>query len=193
MLKHLLCILAVAHLTAAFAEEAPDAAVKEAQAVVEQYMAHAKAGEWEKSSELMHPVALSDFKEMLMAAAEGAEKKGQAAGLLSLFDGVKDIAALKGLSPKIFFTKFITTVVNKNPQVAGILAGAETSLIGPVKEGNDQIHFVYRMKGMVEEAKFSAMEVVSLKQHEAKWYVLMKANIEGMAAMLKKQFGEAGK
>ena len=56
-------------------------------------------------------------------------------------------------------------------------------------EGNDVVHVVYRGTATVGEVKISKMSVMSLKADGDSWRMLLTGDIEGMAAMMKLQFG----
>jgi putative sterol carrier protein len=62
-------------------------------------------------------------------------------------------------------------------------------VVGHVREGDDVVHVVYRGTTSVGNVKISKMSVMSLKADGESWRMLLTGDIEGMAAMMKLQFG----
>ena len=71
------------------------------------------------------------------------------------------------------------------------MAGAEARVLGHVPEGTDLAHVVYRMTITVDGLKVTKMEVLSLQRTDSGWAMLLRSDIETMAAALRQRFGRA--
>jgi hypothetical protein len=138
----------------------------------------------------MHPEALKGFREFLVPLADAAEKDGEEEELLAIFQGVSTVEELKKLHDRQFFMAFFQGVMTKTPEMKQVMAGAEVEMLGHVMEGKDTAHVVCRMKMSFEGVKFKKMTVISLRRTEGGWAMLLSAEVEGMAELLKRQFSE---
>lgn len=157
------------------------------ESVVQAYVAAMKAGQYAQTAEFMHPEALEKFRTMMLPLVEASAGTDEEKGLLAFFRGVKDVEALKKLSPAEFFAAFFAGLAESSPGMKEALSSASTTVIGSVPEG-DVIHVVSRTSVGVEGIGLSKMEVVSLKRAGEDWRVLLSGNIEGIAQALKKAF-----
>lgn len=138
---------------------------------------------------LMHPEALKKFKKMIVPLAEAAAEEGEGKEILTLFTGVSDTDELKKLSNRKFFLAFYRGIVTKLPEMRQLLQGAEFETIGHVIEGKDRAHVVCRLTMSLQGVKFTKMNVLSLKRTDGGWAMLLSGEVEGMANVLKKQYG----
>ena len=56
-------------------------------------------------------------------------------------------------------------------------------------EGKDTAHVVYRLKVSTAGVKLAKMDVISMRKTERGWRMLLNADLEGIATVLKKKFG----
>ena len=181
-------LLTVTGLAVSFAEEAADAAAKDAMAVVEQYILNLRGQDWEKCAGLMHPDALTDLKKMFVELAELAEKQGAEKTVLNLFEGVENVKAFKELEPQSFFVRFMKGLSRVSPQFKDNLAESTWEFVGAIKERGDLLHLVGRTSRMIGDSKTTKMAVESLKRHDGNWRLLLKGDFESMAATAKKRY-----
>lgn len=158
------------------------------ESVVQSYTAALQAGDYLKSTDLMHPEALEKFRGMLLPVIESAGE--QSVQLLALFQGVADIPALKKLSPAQFFASFLGGLTAANPAVLQALSSGNMTPLGSVAEG-DLLHVVCRTSLDFQGIKVNKMNVVSLKRAAGGWRVLLSGEIEGMAEALRKAVASA--
>jgi hypothetical protein len=185
LLCALFLLLSLSGAAAQPAKPAAPPAAPSAESVVQIYLEALKAGDFQKSAELMHPEALEKFRSLLIPLAEASAGEEGEDNLLSLFKGVSDVAALKKLSPAAFFTAFFNGLTEMSPGLKDALASGNMTVIGSVPEG-DTLHVVCRTSVKVEELSIAKMEVMSLKRHEGNWRVLLSGEMEGLAQALSK-------
>ncbi len=155
------------------------------ESVVQSYLETMKAGQFVKMAELMHPEALEKFRTMMLAFVDEAKPDGED-NPLQFFQGVKDVASLKKLSPTEFFASFFGGLMDLNPGVKDALGSASMGMtaLGSVPEG-DVLHVVCRTSAGVEGLSVTKMEVLSLKRAGGNWRVLLSGEMEGLAQSLR--------
>jgi hypothetical protein len=125
---------------------------------------------------------------MLLQVVEGAAKEGKQAEVLTLFDGVSDVEALKKLNPAEFHVAFLKGVMAKQPDLQKSMAGANYRFLGHVMEG-PTAHVVYRLSMRFEGAGDIALPgVISMKKNGPGWAALLTGDIDGMAQALTQRF-----
>lgn len=136
----------------------------------------------------MHPEALKHLRATLLEVVAEAEKQERVDEVLTIFKNVKSADDLRKLDDVDFFAAFFEGVMQLQPRIRDALQGTTLNVIGHVPEGPDVIHVVYRGTVTQGDVKVSKMSVMSLKAHGDDWGMLLTGDIEGMAAMLKRQF-----
>jgi hypothetical protein len=177
-------LLLVFSFSGALAQAAAPPAAESPESVVQRYTAAMKAGDYQKTAELMHPEALEKFRNLLLPlldVPQGADKEQSA---LPLFRGAKDVAAVKKLSPTEFFASFMGGLIDSEPLLKDALGSAGMTPIGSVPEG-DVLHVVCRTSVAVQGVSLSKLEVVSVKRSAGNWRILLSGELEGMAELLR--------
>lgn len=161
---------------------------KNPEAVATRALAALKENRIADFAKSMHPEALKQLKVTLLEIVTEAEKQERVDEVLTIFKNVKSADDLRKLDDVAFFTAFFEGVMQLQPRVRDALRGTTLDVIGHVPEGLDVIHVVYRGTVTQGDVKVSKMSVMSLKAHGDDWGMLLTGDIEGMAAMLKRQF-----
>ena len=144
------------------------------------YDSVSKTGDGAELSKLMHPDALSRFREIV---APFFDVKSNDIG--STIFGVKTKTAFTELTSEQIFERFML-FVSKVPEVAEAMKTAQMSMIGHVKEGSDVAHLVYKVNVKVGDITVAKTGVMSLKRNGEKWLALLSGDYEGLAAALAK-------
>ena len=158
------------------------------EAVARKAMEAMKENRLDDFAKTMHPEALKSVKSALVAVAEAAAKDGRENEVLVLF-GDKSLDDLKKLSDAQFFVAFYGGLTRLRPELKRTISGAEVQIIGHVLEGKDTAHVVLRMTATVEGTKVTKTDVVSMRKTETGWGMLLSADLENMASVLKRRFG----
>jgi hypothetical protein len=151
------------------------------EAVVRRYTEAMRGGEWDTAARLMHPEALAQFRQMMLPAFQ-AEGPGRSLRD-QFFDGMTE-ARIRHLSDTAFFARFFRGMMALNPELLGVVQGAEIAMVGHVLEGEDVAHVVYRMQMQMDEMTFTKLDVMSVKRHGATWRGLLTGTMEGLVAAL---------
>jgi hypothetical protein len=185
----LFVLLFLLSFAVAFAQAAEPRPAASPESVVKSYLEALKSGQYLAVAELMHPEALEKFRGMMLPLVEEAAGTDEAASILVLFRGVSDVAALKKLSPAEFFAAFFGGITDANPMLKDALASGSMNPIGSVPEG-DMLHMVCRTSVSVEGISLTKMEVISLRQAQGNWRVLLSGEMEGIVQALRKAAGK---
>jgi len=176
-------LLVVLSLAGVSVQAAEPPASPSPESVVQSYAQALQSGRYLALAELMHPEALEKFQSMMLPLFDAA-KGDDAAGLLALFRGVPDVAALKKLSRTEFFAAFFGGIIGGGEGVKEVLASVSMTPLGSVPEG-DVLHFVCRSAVATDGVSISKLEVVSLKRSAGSWRVLLSGEVEGVAQALR--------
>ncbi|HVR97497.1 MAG TPA: hypothetical protein VMW27_12840 [Thermoanaerobaculia bacterium] len=185
-----LCLLLTTSVLAQTAEPAKPASAASPETVVQSYLDLMKKGQYNEMAAAMHPEALEKFRSMLLSVAEEMPGATEPGGMLSLFKGVSSAEALKKLSPVEFFASFFAGMSELNPVMKELLASIQSKALGSVKEG-DTVHVVCRTTAGFSGASMDKMEVVSVKQHQGQWKVLLSGDIQNMAQAIRNSIAQA--
>lgn len=163
----------------------PACAADTPEQVVTRYIAATRALKWDEIADMMHPVALTEFKTMMRPIVE-IDSTGEATQLLFQVDG---LAAYDALAPRDAFARLMRTMTQQNPMIAEALTDASGTVIGHVAEAPDLMHVLYRVGRTSGALKGTKIEVVTLKRDGSNWRPLLAGNIEGLAEALRQQVG----
>jgi len=170
-------LLIVASSTlASFAETATDAA--------KVYFKLLQEKNFDKIGELYAPEALADFKGMMSFINEIPDEAAQV--LPSLFGEGATKESVKALGDEEFFETFMKSIFNQLG--AGEILFDNVDFLGEVPEG-EVVHVLSRNNVSLGEIKVSQMEILSLKKVDDKWLLLLKGDMQGIAAQIKAGFG----
>lgn len=180
----LLCVLAIP----LHGQTKPAAGEKSPEAVAARALTALKEDRIADFASAMHPEALKQLKSTLLAVVDTAEKSGRVDEALSIFKNVKSADDLRKLGDVAFFTAFLEGMMQMQPRLRETFRGMTLEVIGHVPEGSDVTHVVYRGTISQDDMKVSKMSVMSLKANGNSWGMLLTGDIEGMTAILKRQF-----
>ena len=175
----------------AFAETKPAPRRETPEAVAKDALAALKENRVADFAKAMHPDALKRLKETLLSVVDVAEEKGKVDEALSLFKDARTVDELRQLDDAAFFTAFLEGMMRLQPKMREAFRGTTLDVIGHVPEGPDVAHVVYRATVDLGETKTTKVAVVSLRRMDGGWGMLLTSDIEGMAAMLRREFDRA--
>lgn len=147
-----------------------------------------KAGRYDDFAKTMHRSALKTFKAGMIELAEMAEADGNPDEFLTLFDGVKDVPALKALDDAKVFAAFLRGVEKRDPTLKKTIAGADREVLGHINEGDDLAHVVYRLKLKVDGKDVSSMQVDTLRRDGRGWGLELRSELQAMTADMRRAF-----
>jgi hypothetical protein len=139
----------------------------------------------------MHPSALDRFKEIMTDVATAitaapADRQPPIKMVNALF-GDEGPAAVKDLTPRDVFVRFMSNLTTFVPQIRAMHAGSEYQVLGHVDEGGNVSHVVFRATLAKGEHQATKMSVLSLKRDGEHWKVLLTDDLENLVAGLGKR------
>ncbi len=183
-------ILAAIFVVFAGCSKTVESAGEGPELVAAEAMAAMQEGRIMDFAELMHPEALLELRESISIAVDAAEKAGESEDILLMFPDIGSLNELRALDDVGFFAAFFEAVLESMPSVGNALAGMEIEVVGQVSEGTD-VHVLYRGTIDVADASISKLSVMSLRNSDQGWRMLLTGVLEGMASILRRQYESA--
>lgn len=154
------------------------------ESVATRYGAALRAGDWDAIARMMHPAATAQFRS-LFTPILASDKSGQAAQALF---GVSTSAEFAKLADVEMFARFLRNVMAQQG-LRDMMSGSTMTVIGHVPEGPDTVHVVYRLHMTMDSLSIAKTDVLSMRKNGSSWGVLLSADLEGMAAALRRRIG----
>ena len=154
------------------------------EAVGKRYIGAIRTGDWKQAAALMHPEALKKFRELMLPIVK-ADTSGQVA---RSFFGVTSASQLATLPDAELYVRMMKFLMTSSPELARIMSGSESTVIGHVDEGADVTHVVFRMRATVNGLTVEKMDTMSMRRFGATWRLLLSGDLEGMAAAMRARF-----
>lgn len=154
-------------------------------AVAQRLSATLKKGDWEAYSQLMHPDALTRFRNMFAPLAEMPEAQE---ALLPLFD-VEGAEEFRKLTDREVFVRLMANLEENVPGFGEAMRNLEMTVVGQVPEGKELMHVVFRSDTAVDKLTVTSTDVLTLRRTPQGWRALLTANIEGLAEQLLSSIG----
>lgn len=160
------------------------------EAAVAAYFTAFKSGDLAAVAMLIHPEELSTFRATMLPLIrkgidsvneESDEEDRMAVRLFMRGDSMETIGSE---SPAEFFARFLNWVMALNPAMADAMRTANVRTLGEVQEG-DLSHVVYRVQIKAQDGSVDQVSVMTAKHYEEEWKLLLTAEVEGMADMLR--------
>lgn len=133
-----------------------------------------------EAAKFMHPGELARFKEMVFPLFAAESAAGKAELREATFGKGVSVEEIRKADPRTFLSLFLNLI--------GARSGVQPTfhsceVLGVVPE--DQVmHVLARIKVDTPPVSVTKMEVISMKQHEGKWMLLLNGQIEGFAQAL---------
>jgi hypothetical protein len=149
------------------------------EAAVTEYMAAIKNEGITVASRYMHPDELTRFKDMLMPLFRKEASAKERPMTTAMFGPDATLEKIQALPGAEFMTALFKLV---GDQLEGVNFDS-VEILGSLPEG-EVIHVVTRVKVSMKQITMRQMEVVSLKQHEGRWKLMLSGQFEGLASAL---------
>lgn len=155
---------------------------KTPEKVARDYIEALHSSDLEGMTDLMHPDALDQFKQMFREIV-ALDTAGTIA--VSMF-GLTDSTEFGQQSPRQLFTSLMRTTLSSIQQT--LASGFAYDIIGSVMDDSSAIcYVVYRTRFQEEEFQFTEVSVLPLRKNNDLWGVLLTGDMEGIAAFMAKQ------
>ena len=170
-------------LAAAIAANSTTAAAQSEtpEEVALRYVTAMQTSNWMEVSELMHPDALHELRELFTLLFEVPE----ASELVGQLLGVSSVTEAQAMSDTALFAGFIEFVVTQDANVADALRTARIEVLGHVPEGTTDAHVVFRTEMTVRGVDMTQMDVISVRRSGDTWRSLLKGDMSAIAAAIR--------
>ncbi len=118
---------------------------------------------------------------VLHAEATSPVRRGHA-GLYHLAIHLPNEAEFARLSEADVFARFLQSMMQQSPDLKAALGGAESAILGHVREGADTAHAVVRARVSTQGVAIAQVSVISMRRLGSGWGVLLSGNFDGVAA-----------
>ncbi len=139
--------------------------------------------DWPLYASLVYPPDLQNFHDMLMPGIE-AHPSPTNADSVDLFGTAYSIDSLRNENPAKFFEEIMNLVVKLSPQLGQTFSSMTNDHLGGVPDGDSLVHIVSRTEFHVGNQSINEMNVVTTRQYEGSWKVLLSPKIQGVAQMV---------
>ncbi len=160
--------------------------------VVREWTDALKAGDFQKMASVMHPEALTEFKEILLPVMQGFQESiaQDTTGVAQVPDSLKQqLAGIDQLEPAQFYPQAMNVLTSIVPDLRQSLSGMTSTVIGGVPEGDTLTHVVTRTQAAyMGQPMISDVDVVSVKKSDANWRIMLTGNIRGLAEGIRSAF-----
>lgn len=173
-----LCLFAV--LVLLFPASAAMAQAGTPEEVVERYLAHTQAGEWEELAMLMDPEALASFGDLAVLLLSLDESGEVVSFILGEDWSVEDVRNATYAELFAKFMRFVFEYINE--ETAFIFDGAQ--VLGSVREGDNLAHVVFRTWAIMDGVRASEVDTISLRKGAEGWGVLLNSDVEAVIQLL---------
>ncbi|MGZ0079070.1 hypothetical protein [Methylomonas sp. YC3] len=135
-------------------------------------------------TDLMHPEALSTFRNTFDAALKGPKSSQAERELLPLF-GVSTMNDYRRLTNKEAYQRLNDVIARGQPNLVQMMRSSRLDILDTSLKG-DVAYVVYSLKVSIQGRDVSKDVVQKLKKHDGKWMLLLpptaEATIEGIHA-----------
>lgn len=164
-----------------FADQTSDAKI-----VLSKYFESLNAYDTSLMSDLMHPEALFQFKDVFNKALDSPKSELAKSQILPLFR-VNTTDEFKKLSNRDAYKAFNDLVVNAQPEIRRIMNQAQFAIV-TTDIKNDLAYFTYRMSLNINGETINKNVVQKLKLHDGHWMLLLAEDAETSIAMISAKY-----
>lgn len=166
-----------------FCLQVPLAWADSASAEAAAYFDALRQKDYARAAAHFDPAALREFSETT-SFVKDLPPALQRDFLMAFFGPSATLASVDALSDAERFAAFLRVVMESAPGV--VFHGV--TVIGEVPEGEELRHVVTRSRVSASGIDLDAVEVISFRQSDGKWRVLMSGKMKGLAAQVRAAF-----
>lgn len=134
----------------------------------------------------MHPLALAEFKSMLLPVYQMEANSGQRDLMEITFGKSTTIETLRGLDPEDFMNGFMNLVTAQLTDTRIRFNNLE--VLGTIEEG-DARHVLTRMTIGAGDLDMTEFEILSFLPYQQSWRLQLNGELMGMAQALQRELG----
>lgn len=168
-------LLFVVLSTNVYAENTSDA-----KKVILRYLEAVKIYDTTIMSDLMHPEALKQFKDVFESALSGSNSDLAKSEILPVF-GANTVEEFRQLDDMAAYKKFNDFAKNSRPELLELMHKSQFKVVTENIHG-DIAYFTYELALNINGKVVRTEAVQKLKQHNGRWMLLLSAEAEASAA-----------
>lgn len=161
--------------TVAPSADAPSPEAAEAQAVVRAYIDAFNAGDVRGAAELMDPVQLAQFVDLM--------------GTMMALDGAPADAGPVPEDDPAAFAWFLDTMSGTAPGLADAMQNADAEILGAVAEGDSLIHVVMRTSTRALGLDMKKVSTTTTRRRDGRWTVALSGDLDTFAQAMRQVGG----
>jgi hypothetical protein len=147
-----------------------------------QYYHYVDTSQWNKIADMLHESALGDFKAQMLPLLNTQANSGSSGLLKKTFGKQATYEDAKNASEKVFF-------INVVSNIAGLMRNSgikntQTAVLGRIAENDELVHVLVRERYTLGDMHLTNMEVLSYKQVDKDWALLLSGKIHGLVQTL---------
>jgi hypothetical protein len=146
-----------------------------------------RATDWATYATWLHPEGLTRYESLLRPAVESAivvDSTGEVADVFQWFGKSINTQKFMNMSPAEFFSFSMTEIIAAVPALKEAMNSATIEILGEMPEGDTLIHVVVRTSAEAMGFGMSEVSVLTMKQHEGAYRLMLPGQIEGLITAL---------
>ncbi len=153
---------------------------------LETYFAATRDWDAARISNMIHPEALSQFRQTFDRAFSGSKKSLALEELLPLFT-LSTVEEYDELSDREIYQRLNETIAQSQPQIVKMMASSQFEIVGKFAEGD--VTYVTYILGIDVDGRLVEQEVVQkLKKYQGSWYLLLPSTAAASIAAIESRY-----
>lgn len=151
-----------------------------------------RATDWATYATWMHPEGIDRYESILRPMVESAiqvDSTGEVAEKFRWLGQLFDTQELMNMSPADFFSFSMTEIITAVPQMKEAMNSATLEILGEMPEGDTLTHVIVRTSAEAMGYGMSEVSVLTMKQHEGAYRLMLTGQIEGLITAIAQNMG----
>lgn len=151
--------------------------------------------DWETFSELLHPDALAEFKNMIypvVAASIPRTDSGFVRDSVPIFGSLMSISTMEQADGITFFNNVMNAAFDNTPQLQQTFSSIRSTVVGELPEGDNIVHVLTRTTLTIGK-DINEMSVMSIEKIDGEPKLHLPPRIKGLAQLIAQSFRMPGR
>ena len=166
--------------------------IGEASKVVNEAYDAYRATDWATYASWLHPEGLNRYEQILRPGVGSdiqVDSAGEVGEKYQWLGRSFNTQELMDMSPAEFFSFTMTEIITAVPQLKEAMSSATIDVLGEMPEGDTLIHVVVRTSAEAMGYGMSEVSVLTTKQHEGAYRMMLPGQIEGLITAIAQNMG----
>lgn len=151
-----------------------------------------RAIDWATYASWLHPDGLQRYESILRPMVESeiqVDSAGQVAEKFMWLGQPYETQAFMNMSPAEFFSFSMSEIMTAIPALKAAMSSAKMEILGEMPEGDTLVHVVLRTSAEAMGYGMSEVSVLTAKQHEGAYRLMLPGQIEGLITAIAQNMG----